>query len=188
MLVGAVDISSRQTGMAEKFSYRFLISGWSNRLVRPFGSVDKGVFSFTMPGMAEARDRRVYTARGPVDGEDWSAVAAVLNERMASRRVGQQELAHLSGVSVSTLRQVQHGAGRRVQNKTLTAISRALDWPEDHLSSILLGRHLTPRPTYGHAVDPGAESVETMRRLEAQLGQISERLAVIERVLLRNGD
>src|SRR4051794_8524686 len=97
-----------------------------------------------MPCMAEARDHHVYTARGPVDGEDWGAVAAVLNERMAARRIGQQELANLSGVSVSTLRQVQHGAGRRVQNKTLTAISRALGWSDDHLSEILLGAGQLP--------------------------------------------
>src|SRR5690348_14086878 len=102
--------------------------------------------------MAEARERPVYTARGPVEGEDWGAVAAVVNERMAARRVGQQELAQLSGVSVSTLRQVQHGAGRRVQNKTLTAISRALGWPDDHLSVILLNSSPGPRRT----VDPNA--------------------------------
>src|SRR5690348_10973934 len=65
---------------------------------------------------------RVYTARGQVDGEDWAGVAHALNERMASLRVGQQELAQRSGVSVSTLRQLQHGASRRVQNRTLAAI------------------------------------------------------------------
>src|SRR5450432_2485155 len=98
--------------------------------------------------MGEVSGRGVYTARGPMDGEDWSTVAAVVNERMAARRIGQQELAHLSGVSVSTVRHVQHGAGRRVQNKTLTAISRALGWPDDHLSLILLGNHPTgPRVT-----------------------------------------
>src|SRR3954468_18819655 len=88
--------------------------------------------------MADRKAPPVYTARGQVEGEDWAAVATALNERMAARRVGQQELATLSGVSVSTLRQVQHGAGRRVQNKTLAAISRALDWPEGYLTDVLL--------------------------------------------------
>src|SRR5687768_18322385 len=107
--------------------------------------------------MAEARGRPVYTARGPVEGEDWGAVAAVLNERMAARRIGQQELPQLSGVSVSTLRQVQHGAGRRVQNKTLSAISRALGWSDDHLSVILLSSGTSPRrPTdVGAGRSPG---------------------------------
>ena len=125
----------------------------------------------------------MYTARGPVEGEDWGAVAAVLNERMASRRVGQQELAQMSGVSVSTLRQVQHGAGRRVQNKTLAAISRALGWPEDHLSVILLGGGpVAPRsPDTGTGRD--RETAETLRRVEVHLGEISERLALIERAV-----
>src|SRR4051794_2084153 len=104
------------------FSYQACIS---ERHGRP------GVISLVnMRRMTDANSPRVYTARGPADGEDWAAVAVVVNERMAARRIGQQELAHLSGVSVSTLRQVQHGAGRRIQNKTLAAISRALGWPE----------------------------------------------------------
>src|SRR4051794_18610234 len=86
---------------------------------------------------------RVYTARGQVDGEDWTSVSRALNDRMAARRIGQQELAQLSGVSVSTLRQLQHGAGRRVQNRTLAAICAALDWPEDHLLGVLV----STRPT-----------------------------------------
>jgi len=126
----------------------------------------------------------VYTARGPVDGEDWSAVAAVVNERMAARRVGQQELAQLSGVSVSTLRQVQHGAGRRVQNKTLTAISRALGWPDDHLSVILLSSGPTPRRPVDATAGSSPETAETLRQLEGHLRQISQRLAAIERAIL----
>ena len=126
----------------------------------------------------------MYTARGPVDGEDWGAVAAVVNERMAARRVGQQELAQLSGVSVSTLRQVQHGAGRRVQNKTLAAISRALGWPDDHLSVILLNSTAGPRRPVGPSVARSPETAETLRQLEAHLNQISQRLAAIERAVL----
>jgi DNA-binding Xre family transcriptional regulator len=129
----------------------------------------------------------VYTARGPVEGEDWGAVAAVVNERMASRRVGQQELAQLSGVSVSTLRQVQHGAGRRVQNKTLTAISRALGWPDDHLSVILLATgssalRRTTEPVAGRS----SETAETLHRLEECMSEIRERLAAIENAVLKD--
>jgi DNA-binding Xre family transcriptional regulator len=140
-----------------------------------------------MPVMAEARERPVYTARGPVEGEDWGAVAAVLNERMAARRIGQQELATLSGVSVSTLRQVQHGAGRRVQNKTLTAISRALGWPDDHLSTILLSSTPPARRTTDTSTADRGQTTEALTHLQTQLGEISQRLAAIEQVLLRNG-
>jgi DNA-binding Xre family transcriptional regulator len=127
----------------------------------------------------------VYTARGPVEGEDWGAVAAVVNERMAARRVGQQELAQLSGVSVSTLRQVQHGAGRRVQNKTLTAISRALGWPDDHLSAILLNSSSTPPSRADTNQANNSQTAETLNRLETHLNDISQRLAAIERAILK---
>jgi DNA-binding Xre family transcriptional regulator len=123
--------------------------------------------------MADRNAPPVYTSRGHVEGEDWPAVAAALNERMAARRVGQQELATLSGVSVSTLRQVQHGAGRRVQNKTLTAISRALDWPEGYLTDVLLsGRRGEPLDVPQHE-DP---ILAALHRVEQQLHEVSQQL------------
>lgn len=136
-----------------------------------------------MRSMAD-RETRVYTARGPVEGEDWQAVAAALNERMAALRIGQQELAQRSGVSVSTLRQVQHGAGRRVQNKTLAAISRALDWPEDHLTGVLLraGQH----PAAG---EPGGDDrvMSALHAIEQRLREVSDRLGELERAVTGRG-
>jgi DNA-binding Xre family transcriptional regulator len=127
--------------------------------------------------MADGNGTGVYTSRGQVDGEDWAAVAAALNERMAARRVGQQELATLSGVSVSTLRQVQHGAARRVQNKTLAAISRALDWPEGYLADVLLADHHA-EPAASQAQDDTVLTV--LLRIEERLGEISRRLDALE--------
>lgn len=117
----------------------------------------------------------VYTARGPVTGENWPAVAEALNQRMATLRIGQQELATRSGVSVSTLRQLQHGATRRVQNKTLTAISTALDWPSDHLTAVLL--HPQPTPVTGSAPD---QLHDALTRIEQRLGILDARLNSIE--------
>ncbi|MBT0773168.1 helix-turn-helix transcriptional regulator [Kineosporia sp. J2-2] len=129
--------------------------------------------------MAERGTPSVYTARGQVDGEDWPAVAAALNERMAARRIGQQELARLSGVSVSTLRMLQHGASRRVQNKTLEAIARALDWPEDHLIDILVTAHQPASLRQPHD-EPTAV---VLSRIEWQLRDVSDRLARVESYL-----
>ena len=129
--------------------------------------------------MREQEATSVYTSRGPSTGEDWAAVAAAVNDRMAARRVGQQELASLCGVSVSTLRQVQHGAGQRVQNKTLTAISRALDWPEDHLIDVLrAGRR--PRPAQPAR---GEDQLATLARIENVLHEVTRRLDYIEGLL-----
>jgi DNA-binding Xre family transcriptional regulator len=118
--------------------------------------------------VTEAGESRGYTARGPVDGESWPAVAAALNARMAERRIGQKVLSEASGVSVATLRQLQRGtSGRRVQNPTLQAIARALDWPENHLIDVLLSRSASPpAPPVGlFACDP----------------EIGDRLAVLDR-------
>jgi DNA-binding Xre family transcriptional regulator len=126
--------------------------------------------------MAEGNGTGVYTSRGQVDGEDWAAVAVALNERMAARRVGQQELATLSGVSVSTLRQVQHGAGRRVQNKTLDAISRALDWPEGYLTDVLLSGRQEEQL---ERLDPEDTVLEALHRVEERLREMSQQLAAL---------
>ncbi|WP_239382333.1 helix-turn-helix domain-containing protein [Frankia sp. CIT1] len=122
----------------------------------------------------------VYTARGRVEGEDWQAVADALNARMAARRIGQQALATASGVSVATLRQVQHGAhGRRVQNATLSAIARALDWPDDYLIGVLVGNRVSDTP--GHATDQ--EILAGIGRIEQRLDDLSHRLAAVEELV-----
>lgn len=131
----------------------------------------------TIPSMAERGLPSVYTSRGQVDGEDWQAVAAAVNQRMAALRIGQQELVRLSGVSVSTVRLIQHGSSRRVQNKTLEALARALDWPEDHLIKILVTTSVsTPAPA------PVEDRVVVvLERIEQQLWQLSDRLGRVER-------
>jgi DNA-binding Xre family transcriptional regulator len=135
--------------------------------------------------MADRKTLRVYRTRGPADGEDWAAVAAALNERMARRRIGQQDLARVSGVSVSTLRELQHGAGRRVQNKTLTAIARALDWPDNHLIDVLLSSAPTDSEP---ARDPGREILAALARVEDRLGEIARRLAAVEETISGSGE
>jgi transcriptional regulator with XRE-family HTH domain len=137
-----------------------------------------------LPAVHGPATPRVYTARGQVDGEDWAGVAQALNERMAALRVGQQELAQRSGVSVSTLRQLQHGASRRVQNRTLAAISTALEWPEDHLTTVLLsGQRVAQAP-----MTDGPDAVlDGLHRIEEQLTDLGDRLASIEE-LLRSSD
>jgi DNA-binding Xre family transcriptional regulator len=141
--------------------------------------------AFTIQCMADRNTSSVYTARGAVEGEDWAAVAVALNERMAARRVGQQELSDLSGVSVSTLRQVQHGAGRRVQNKTLAAISRALDWSEDHLTSVLLS---SPAQASGSARTAGGDAVlEALHRVERRLDDLAGQLADLKSAVTDRG-
>ena len=135
--------------------------------------------------VSDRKSSRVYTARGPAEGEDWAAVAAALNERMAARRIGQQQLAELSGVSVSTLRLLQHGASRRVQNKTLAAIARALDWPEDHLIRVLLTGTQADQERSGEPAS--REILAALARIEDRLGQVLNRLTAVEQAVSRPG-
>jgi len=121
---------------------------------------------------------RPHTARGPAAGENWQAVADALNERMAARRIGQQQLADAAGVSVSTVRVLQHANGRRVQNATLTALCRALGWPDDHLVAVLLGeRHtLAAGESEAPAGDVQADILAVLLRIEQRVDEIARSL------------
>jgi DNA-binding Xre family transcriptional regulator len=108
-------------------------------------------------------------ARAVAPREYWRAVAQALNARMAARRVGQQELADRAGVSVATLRVLQRGTGdRRVQDATLGAVSRALDWPAGYLLAVLVGRTLPAGTVDASPVAPAgqAEIIAILRRIE----------------------
>ncbi|WP_239341062.1 helix-turn-helix transcriptional regulator [Frankia sp. CiP3] len=122
----------------------------------------------------------VHTARGPRPNEDWTAVADTVNARMAQQRIGQKALADTSGVSVATLRRIQHGAhGRRVQNTTLTAIARALDWPDDHLIRVLQAGG-TPT-SVGQPTE--REILAGIDRIEQRLDDVCRRLAAVEELV-----
>jgi transcriptional regulator with XRE-family HTH domain len=64
---------------------------------------------------------------------NWAAVAQLVNKRMQERGITQRELAERSGVSVATLRKIQHGTDQARNRSTLANLSRALGWPEQHL-------------------------------------------------------
>jgi hypothetical protein len=71
------------------------------------------------------------------DQVDRQALAEAVNARMRARHIKQAELARKSRISVATLRLIQKAQGtRHYGGDLLTAISRALDWPADHLLKI----------------------------------------------------
>jgi transcriptional regulator with XRE-family HTH domain len=67
---------------------------------------------------------------------EWAAVAKAVNERMRERMLTQRELAERSGVSVATLRKIQHGTPQARTRSTLANISRALGFRDDYLWGI----------------------------------------------------
>jgi len=113
-----------------------------------------------VPVMPEAKARPVGDAAGERAGEDWAAVAEALNARMTACRMSQQRLAETSGISVATIRRLQHGAGRRrARDDTLAALSAALGWPDRHLIRVLLGE----RPAHLADTQPGVGGARTRR-------------------------
>ena len=106
---------------------------------------------------------------------DWTAVAKVVNERMSALDLTQRDLSERSGVSTATLRKIQQGDDQRRSATTLTAISRALRLPDDHLRRIASGS-----PGAGAVASAEDRLPERLESVEAQLAQLQERVAALE--------
>jgi transcriptional regulator with XRE-family HTH domain len=114
--------------------------------------------------------------------ENWQAVADAINARMAELNVSQRELAERSGVSPATLREIQHAsANRRRSSRTLAAVSRALQWPDEHLAAVLGARH-TPGVNLAQA-DEG----DVMDRLDAIHREVGRLADAVERLVQQGG-
>jgi hypothetical protein len=113
---------------------------------------------------------------------DWDAVAEAINSRMRERRMTQMEVAAKSGVSIATIREIQHNAApRRRSPRTLAAISVALDWPSEHLDRVSRGH-----PGASPAAEPSSEYEQVMSQLDAiqqQVRAVGERLDRLERLV-----
>jgi hypothetical protein len=96
---------------------------------------------------------------------DWQAVGEALERRMSERTLSRADLERESLVSDTTIRSVLNGNPARL--KTLSQLSRAVDWPHDALHRISLG--LAPVENNGPATrttDIGRvrSELEAMRR------------------------
>ena len=109
---------------------------------------------------------------------DSEQVARVVNDRMQERGITQRELAERSGVSVATLRKIQHGVEQTRNRSTFANISRALGFPEDHLWRIWTES--------AKGDDAGAEvSPSALEDLRRELVDLRHRVAAIEVQLTR---
>jgi transcriptional regulator with XRE-family HTH domain len=107
--------------------------------------------------------------------KDWVAVSEAVSQRIDERRILQEQLAELSGVSTATLRLIQrHPGEHRHTPRTLEAVSKALDWPPDYLDAVLNGR---PRPETVEQVtgDPALQSrLDELEQLLRKIGVVLE--------------
>ncbi len=107
--------------------------------------------------------------------QDWSAVARVINQRMAELGLRQRELIERSRVSKAAVHEIQHNTvQRRRSARTLEALSSALAWHPQHLAAVLAGR--TP-PRIGDPIDFSDNDVPTrLAAIESRLRDIAEQL------------
>jgi transcriptional regulator with XRE-family HTH domain len=104
------------------------------------------------------------------DQVDRQALAAAVNARMRERHIKQAQLARRSRISVATIRLIQKAQGtRHYGGDLLTAISRALDWPADHLLKVF---YRLPQSDSIAAADIDLLLQEVMERINPYLAKI----------------
>jgi hypothetical protein len=110
--------------------------------------------------------------------EDWAAVSRAITDRMAELPLTQRRLIERSRVSKAIVGEIQHNTVQRHRSeRTLVALSQALDWHPNHLDAILKGY---PPPRIGDPVVASDKDVPSrltvieneLRRITAQLERI----------------
>jgi hypothetical protein len=102
--------------------------------------------------------------------ENWSAVSKAINRRLAELGLKQRELVERSHVSQAIVREIQnHTVERRRSDRTLEALSLALEWHPRHLDAVLRGR----KP-----LEPG-QTGDVLDDISARLGAIEDHLREI---------
>ncbi|MPY81579.1 MAG: XRE family transcriptional regulator, partial [Actinophytocola sp.] len=105
----------------------------------------------------------------------WAAVADAISERLTELKMKQRELADRSRVSPATVREIQHNSAQRHRSdRTLEALSEALDWHPQHLSAVL---HDRKPPAVGEPHEDMTDPVTArLDRIEGRLAAIIEQL------------
>lgn len=105
---------------------------------------------------------------------DWQAVGRLTSERMTELAMTQRELSERSGVSIATLRRVQHGENQARSRATLANVSRALGLPDDHLWNIAMHRTTVGMDGAGRGE---AQIREELAELRHRVERIEEQLS-----------
>jgi transcriptional regulator with XRE-family HTH domain len=109
---------------------------------------------------------------------DWTAVGEALVARRKAQKMTQDELHDAADVSIFVISEIEKA--EKIRNRapgTLERLSRALDWPANHLDNIL-NRHLTPGPvTPEQPVGDLTPAEEAFRRsIEEKLDNLNGKL------------
>jgi transcriptional regulator with XRE-family HTH domain len=94
---------------------------------------------------------------------------------MTDLAITQKELVARSGVSESTIRQLQNNYGPRRRNRhTLEDLSKGLQWPADHLGRIL------DETKPGAQADVTDSSQAAIAELRSQVADLASRVEALE--------
>jgi hypothetical protein len=107
--------------------------------------------------------------------EGWAAVASALVARMTELSMSQRELIDRSRVSKAIVGEIQNNTIQRDRgDRTLSALSEALNWHPDHLAAVLNGH---PIPRVGDPVVHSEKDVpDRLTAIEHQLRRMNDRL------------
>jgi transcriptional regulator with XRE-family HTH domain len=111
--------------------------------------------------------------------EDWAAVSAAVVRRRAELDMTQRELIRLSGVSKAIVGEIERNTVQRNRSdRTLRALSEALDWPPAHLDAVFRGK---PLPVAGGpAASTDRDVPGRLTLIEHELRQINDHLERID--------
>jgi transcriptional regulator with XRE-family HTH domain len=128
-------------------------------------------------------DRTGEGQEGLVDAENRLELAMAVTDRIAQLHLTRRELEKKSGVSVATIREIEHPKGpRNFGRKVLEAISEALDWPPGHLVRVAYRPPSeTPDPTVQAmmtALAPYLEKIDAIPQLQADVAAIKADLGI----------
>lgn len=120
-------------------------------------------------GVPSAGSARVGAGQAGMERvvSDWAAVAEAVNGRLSKLGMTQKELAKRSRVSVATLRKIQKGVAQDRSDAILSAVSRALGFPDDHLRSLADGAARRSSTVATADTDLRSEVADLRRRVEA---------------------
>lgn len=108
-------------------------------------------------------------------GDNWAAVAEAIRARVADLGITQKDLVSRSGVSESTIRQLQNNYGPRKRNRhTLEDLSKGLGWP-----AYYLGRVLDDTPPSAPTETSGSVQAE-IADLRSQMTDLANRVEALE--------
>lgn len=104
---------------------------------------------------------------------NWSAVAAVVRQRMTALRITTVELAQNTGLSEATIRAIRAKTASP-RPDTLIRLSKALGWPGGYLEDVAAGKSYLPH---------GLMTTDVIARIDARLARVESMLDKLSRAL-----